>query len=414
MQPEDSRTPSQADRGQITPPMRDAMLQQNAVAQMTRDQIQQIYSTQSDEAPTQEPITAAATFGSASQANAQQPPKAISSEEWSRYHTAWQNYYQKYYEKYYVGAVSSANQKLQEHAEQLQKMQTTASLPARPSFGSEENDPEEVSQEDALAELHNEILDRVKQSASSVRRSRHFIPLVSALTVMLVFAFLQYNQIIFSYTQAYVSPGNIDSENIIIDPNASVKVSKKPRLIIPKFNIDVPVIYDNTIGSTAQETHDLQMAAMNKGVAYFGAKGFSAHPGEKGNFGIAGHSSNNFYDSGAAKFVFAPILRMGKGDIFYINYEGTRYTYSVSKIKEVQPDGVDALKVGTKKPMATLITCTPLGTANRRLLVFGEQINPNPDMVKKTQKNPTNANESATDITGKTPSLLESIFGSGQ
>lgn len=228
--------------------------------------------------------------------------------------------------------------------------------------------------------------------------------------MLLVFAFFQYNSVIFSYAQAYVSPGNIDPQNIITDPNTSLAVGKEPRLIFPRFNIDVPVAYENTMGATAKETDAKQMAAMRKGVAYFGARGFSALPGELGNFGIAGHSSNDVTDSGAAKFVFAPLLKAKKGDVFYLNYGGTRYTYSVTNIKEVAPNGVSALNVGASKPMATLITCTPLGTADRRLLIFGEQISPDPGAAKKTSTS-TAPDISASELTGKSPTIFERLFG---
>lgn len=424
MQPNDTdQSPAAVNRGGITPPARDTSQHHAAVAQMTREQINRIYQQQTinDQQQAQDdPPAAEITQNIPEQTSPyfktrQHEQHSVDQKQWQHYHSSWQNYYQKYYERYYVGAVHTANQTLQQHAQQLQnahrELEETA---ANQANNQDENGS--ISERDALNDLRSELLTKVQDSAKKVRKSRHFIPAISAICVLLVFAFFQYNSVIFSYAQAYVSPGNIDPQNIITDPNASLAVGQEPRLIFPRFNIDVPVVYENTMGATAKETDDKQMAAMRKGVAYFGAQGFSARPGELGNFGIAGHSSNDVTDSGAAKFVFAPLLKAKKGDVFYLNYNGTRYTYSVTELKEVKPNGVSALAVGSSKPMATLITCTPLGTADRRLLVFGEQISPDPDAAKSSSNSDTNdtSNVSAPQLTGKSPTIFEQLFGGGQ
>ncbi len=411
MQPNDPDQQSDAfNRGGITPPSRDNSRQQAAVAQMTREQINRIYEQQAvgeqhGEVATLHPAEASPAAASPETSNSyyktHRASHSVDQKQWEQYHSSWQDYYQKYYERYYVNAVHATSQALQQQAAESQNIQ--------PGFAQTEDAG--ISEKDALNDLRSELLEKVQESAKKVRKSRHFIPVVSALCVLLVFAFLQYNSVLFSYAQAYVSPGNMDPQNIITDPNASLAVGPEPRLIFPRFNIDVPVAYENTMGRTAKETDDKQMAAMRKGVAYFGAQGFSARPGELGNFGIAGHSSNDVTDSGAAKFVFAPLLKAKKGDVFYLNYGGTRYTYSVTEIKEVAPNGVSALNVGASKPMATLITCTPLGTANNRLLVFAEQISPDPASAKKADTNTSVPDAAATELTGKSPTIFERLFG---
>ena len=130
---------------------------------------------------------------------------------------------------------------------------------------------------------------------------------------------------IIAYAVSYVSPGSVDPQNIIVDPNFSLKVDPAPRLIIPKINVDIAVDY------TAGTDQKSQLAAMKSSVAYFGVNGANSKPGEYGNVPIAGHSSNDFTDTGSAKFIFARLEQLDKGDIFYLNYEGTRYTYSVTK-----------------------------------------------------------------------------------
>jgi sortase A len=413
MKPDDNTpVPGDSSRRIVQPPQRDRTSQHDAVAQMTREQINQIYTQQvrEDQLAT---VAPQAQLEATSPASDQQPtnayvaqpqhtPTTVLPEEWQKYHSSWQDYYQKYYEKYYVGAVQQAHSSYKQHAELLQKSHRDMAV--------QRVSNETMTEDEALYDLRSQLLSKVQTSAKKVRKSRHFVPLISSTLVLMLFAFLQYNSVIFAYAQAYVSPGNIDPQNIIVDPNASLEVSKEPRLIIPKINVDVGVQYKNTMGNNAQETNDLQMAAMRKGVAYFGFPGANAKPGQNGNFGIAGHSSNDFTDSGVAKFVFAPLHDLKKGDTFYLNYEGLRYTYSIKEIKVVAPNNISSLKNGTKKPMVTLITCTPIGTADNRLLVFGEQISPNPATAKKA---PTQATEEvdAPAFTGKAPTIFERLFG---
>lgn len=310
-------------------------------------------------------------------------------EQWKQYHSAWQNYYQKYYEGYY------AHQAAQ-----------TQSAPASGYFSNQpepEPTPEEISSDEALVELRQKLLGKVQASAQKVRRSRHFVPIVAAVVVVLVFVFLQYNRVIFANVSAYVSPGSIDPQNIVVDPTSDIAVSNEPRLIIPKINVDVPVMYD--VGAD----HNSQMKAMEKGVAHFSIAGASSHPGEIGNTVIAGHSSNDLFDTGDYKFIFAQLERLKKGDTIYANYKGKRYTYVVTKTETVKPTEVNKLIYHTTKPVMTLITCTPLGTALNRFLVTAEQVSPDPAGAKAA---PTlEDSEGEAEIPGNSPTFFERLFG---
>jgi sortase A len=62
----------------------------------------------------------------------------------------------------------------------------------------------------------------------------------------------------------------------------------------------------------------------------------------------------------------------------------------------------------TDKPILTLITCTPVGTAEKRLLVTAEQISPSPSSAEKAPQ------DSATDssaMPGNSPTFFERLFG---
>lgn len=296
-----------------------------------------------------------------------------------QYHNQWQQYYQRYYENYYVGHLHNA-------IEKEKKARQT---------------PEEAHQEE-MAAMRQKILRKAKTGASKARKSRHFVPLISAVVTVVVVAFLQYNQIIIANVQAYVSPGAIDPQNIVVDPNASAQVSSDPRLIIPKINVDVPVIYN--VGYD----HDSQMAAMQKGVAHFAIPGASSVPGQLGNTVFSGHSSNDLFDPGDYKFIFAQLDKLQLGDTIYVHYNGTRYTYTVTKKEVVKPTNVNALLGMDSKPYLTLITCTPLGTATNRLLVKAEQVTPDPTKAKSPDAIATNGKAV---MAGSAPTILERLFG---
>lgn len=378
--------------------------QNDAAANLIRMQIDSMYDSSSSEGDASAPSPTTAPTNQTQPTPTQQQPQLNTNspfnrtytaenpsqtEQWKQYHSAWQNYYQKYYEQYYA---------------QNKSQQTSGYFSSQPQ---EEVDREDMSvtKNQALADLRQQLLGKVQSSAKKVRRSRHFTPIFAALVVILVFTFLQYNRAILASVNAYVSPGAINPQNIIVDPLGEVRVSKEPKLIIPKINVDVPVVYG--IGYD----HESQMKAMEKGVAHFGIPGANSRPGEVGNTVLSGHSSNDIFDSGNYKFVFAQLEKLEVGDTIYANYEGVRYTYTITKTEVVKPNEVNKLIYETDKPMLTLITCTPLGTALNRLLVTAEQISPDPAKAKAAPEGSGQKGEDESAMPGNSPTLLERIFG---
>ncbi|PID33563.1 hypothetical protein CR969_00035 [Candidatus Saccharibacteria bacterium] len=320
-------------------------------------------------------------------------PKA-DPDQWNQYHSAWQKYYQMYYERYYANHL---------HNKQQELSQFMASGQAAPVASAED---ETISQETAIKELRGKIRNTVRNSTQKIKKSRHFVPIIAGVAVMLVFMFLQYNRIIFGAVAAYTTPGNIDPQNIIIDPTNVADVGPEPRMIIPKINIDGNVNYG--VGAD----HKSQMKAMETGIAHFSIPGANAVPGQVGNAVFAAHSSNDVFAAGDQnyKFIFAQNEKLNKGDVIYMNYQGKRYTYSVTSKQVVLPNQIGKVQIKTKKPMLTLVSCVPLGTAEKRLLIFAEQISPDPDKAKVAQADVSQPESES--LSGKpAPSLLERLFG---
>lgn len=368
--------------------------QRDAAARLVRDQLDAIYNndpktvTPSGHSPSHKPHHRQQQHGQHHQhtdhSRQHAPQQAGTGDDpWQQYHTQWQQYYQRYYEHYYVGNLHKA-------IEDTKK----AALPT--------DEAEKLQSKEDLNNLREKIIVKAKKKAKTARKSRHFIPLFSALVVVIVVAFLQYNQIIIANVQAYVSPGAIDPQNIVIDPN-STQVSSEPRLIIPKINVDVPVIYN--VGYD----HNSQMDAMQRGVAHFAIPGANSVPGQLGNVVLSGHSSNDLFDPGDYKFIFAQLEKLQDGDSIYVHYQSVRYTYTVYKKEVVKPTNVGALLGMEDKPYLTLITCTPLGTATNRLLVKAEQVAPDPAKAKPVGA--AGVNDGSAVMAGNGPTVLERLFG---
>lgn len=311
---------------------------------------------------------------------------------WKEYHSAWQNYYQQYFYRHYANHLQQKDTELRAERDRQSSSVTDPS-------GVQGS----VSENEALNSLRTELRTKIRNSGQKARRSRHFMPVAAAISVMLIFSFLQYNTQIVGFFANFVSPGNVTPDNIIVDESIDVPVGPEPKLIIPKINVNVPIVYD------VSNDPDSQLEAMKKGVAWFGIPGASSKPGQVGNTVLSGHSTNNLLETGDNKFVFLHLPELKKGDTIYSNHNGVRYTYKVTKTEVVMPTDVNALVYKTDIPVMTLITCVPIGTAEKRLLVTAEQISPSPD---EAQTKPTSQDKpEPAQITGNSPSLLERIFG---
>lgn len=388
--------------------------QQEAAANIVRGQIDSIFAHEGaqDAVPSTQPAPLAqqpsspqpqATTENVTQPTSFQQPlantnpyerthsqqRSIEPDQWKAYHSAWQDYYKRYYEGYYTQQLHSVRQSAQPVTTQGDNQSTA------PKSGP-------LTQKEAMEELRAKLLDKVEVSAKKARKSRHFMPIAATVVVLLIFGFLQYNQVLVANVKAYVTPGSIDPQNIIVDPASTVEVDPEPRLIIPKINVDTPVFYDIPVDKTSQDK------AMENGIAHFAIPGANSRPGEVGNTVLSGHSSNDVFAAGDYKFVFMQLDKLEVGDTIYANYEGTRYTYVVTGKKEVAPTDVQALIYDTDTPEMTLITCTPLGTALRRLLVTAEQVYPTTTKPAPSQSSDT---PEATTIPGQgQPSILERLF----
>ena len=353
--------------------------------------------------------------------------------DFRKYHSAWQSYYQKYYNDYYSKAARQYIEKeklreareradFEEEEEEETKVtvrrgpKTTSSVldaptasPVRPAqpgiYSSAPAEP--VVPEKTVSEILKEKVQKTaRRSSRKSKRMRKFMPIIAGVAVVLVLLFLQYNRMIFAPLAAYVSPGNVDTSITVADSIVATGVGDETKLIIPKLNVEVPILL-----GVANDS-DSTMEAMNYGVVHWSIPGASALPGQIGNMVITGHSAGDIYSSNPYKFIFSGLERLVADDLIYIDYLGVRYTYQVTKLETVEPTEVSKLVYDTDKPVITLITCTPLGTSRFRLLVTAEQISPVPsgesqnvsDLSGGTIEMPSD------EMTGNEPTFFERIW----
>lgn len=124
---------------------------------------------------------------------------------------------------------------------------------------------------------------------------------------------------------------------------------------IPKIDIRLPVYHGTGEGV-------LQVA-----VGHF--EGSSLPTGQLGTHAVL--SGHNGLMSSA---IFTNLDRLELGDMFYVTVLGNRLDYVVDEINVVLPDNLDYFGISSTKNYVTLVTCTPFGVNDHRLLVRGSRI----------------------------------------
>lgn len=409
MQPNDPKSPQPNDRN-LAVPHRDqptplSTPQRHAAANIVRSAIDHIYETDPPNQPAEGPEAPPAGEKPHDNPYQRTHNSDVSAQTWQHYHSAWQNYYQQYYHRYYAGQLHTQKKNLEAERAKIEAKRNFEDTTPKTVIGGPAEESAKPKVATPVDAVKQELVGKVSERAKKLRKSRHFLPIISAVAVGLIFLGIQYNQLVMAQVLAYVSPGSAQSQNIILDPTTDTKVSQDPRLIIPKINVDVPVVYGlKSIDNDTVESN------LRNGVVHYPIPGADSMPGQAGNTVVLGHSSNDVFDPGSYKFAFLLLDRLDKGDTFYLNYQGTRYTYTVTEKKIIEPTEVSTLVINTNKPIASLVTCTPAGTALHRLVIFAEQVSPDP---AKANAAPTqnNTNKPSDIPSGNARTLFEQLFG---
>jgi len=96
----------------------------------------------------------------------------------------------------------------------------------------------------------------------------------------------------------------------------------------------------------------------------------TAEPEGNGDILIAGHSSYYWWNKGKYKNIFAPLTQAKEGDGIIIRKRDITYFYKVSRVYQVGGNEGVTINVGGNYPKKVkLMTCVPIGTSLRRLIV---------------------------------------------
>lgn len=148
------------------------------------------------------------------------------------------------------------------------------------------------------------------------------------------------------------------------------------RLIIPKLGLNVPIVVPRTDNLLMEKWKDLEddiQRSLQDGVVHYPG---TARPGQAGNFFVTGHSSYFPWAEGHFKSVFARLPELSVGDEYWVFYGGDKHRYLIDTKKEISPSDVTVLDQPINKRRSSLMTCTPVGTTLRRLIIGSKEVDP--------------------------------------
>lgn len=123
---------------------------------------------------------------------------------------------------------------------------------------------------------------------------------------------------------------------------------------IPKINVDIPV------------RHGISERVLQSGAGHIQQSSLPVG-GKNTRAVISGHRGLP-----TAK-LFTRLDEIEKGDMFFISVIDKTLAYKVSKIETVLPEDIESIRPVEGKDLVTLVTCTPYGVNDHRLLVTGKR-----------------------------------------
>lgn len=121
---------------------------------------------------------------------------------------------------------------------------------------------------------------------------------------------------------------------------------------IPCISVDLPIYH----GTSAE--------VLERGIGHLAASSFPIG-GKSTHAVLTGHTGLS-----SAK-LFTDLTEMKKGDLFFIHVLDKKLAYRVDQINVIRPENTRKLQIIDGKDYVTLLTCTPYGVNDHRLLVRG-------------------------------------------
>lgn len=167
-----------------------------------------------------------------------------------------------------------------------------------------------------------------------------------------------------SQPQVEINNNNITETNIQNTGITSEGINKNlaGSISIPKINIQAPIIF---VEDVKWVDYDHKY-----GVVHYPA---TVLPGEKGAVLLSGHSSAPPNIKSQYNYVFSKLNNLEVGDNIAISFQGNNYLYQVFKKEIVLPQNFK-LREYQDTETVTLLSCWPVGTAARRIVIEAQRV----------------------------------------
>ncbi len=163
---------------------------------------------------------------------------------------------------------------------------------------------------------------------------------------------------------AISNPSSDTSPDISPVPNHSRSASNNS-INLPFLDQPLSLVYSETLEEAVIQQYLHQGAViLPLGISF----------GEPGNVVITAHSSGP-EDYGPYRDIFAKLSELDPGDEYTITTPTAVYIYKIYDSTIVEPDEVNKLPSYDERSTVTLVTCWPVGSNSRRLLVNSELVN---------------------------------------
>lgn len=139
---------------------------------------------------------------------------------------------------------------------------------------------------------------------------------------------------------------------------------------VPKIGVYLPIY------------HDISDEVLQKGVGHMEGTSLPVG-GESTHSVLAGHTGLPTAE------LFTDLDQLKNGDVFYIHVLGKVLAYKVDQIKTVLPEDSSDTQIVEGEDYVTLLTCTPYGINDHRLLVRGTRIPYDPKNEETAEEEPT-------------------------
>lgn len=165
--------------------------------------------------------------------------------------------------------------------------------------------------------------------------------------------------------EAFVDIDQIPVKQLYPELSSRENVTAGNWIRIPAIGLNVPLALSPSINdSDVLKTLDLGAAIYPNGIA----------PGRLGNTFISAHSTGEPW-KGKYRFAFLKINEIEAGNTINLDYQGTRYTYTVVTKDIVTPTADFRVISDRPVPTVTLMACWPLWSTSKRMLITGELTN---------------------------------------